>query len=40
MLGSRGIPRYEKLAEKLWEALGRSKSPAVAKKNESGAKDA
>ena len=33
------IPRYEALAEKLWEALGRSKSPAVADQNESEAKD-
>jgi hypothetical protein len=34
------IPRYEALAEKLWEALGRSKSPDVADSHDSGAKDA
>ena len=34
------IPRYEELAEKLWAALGRSKSTVVAEQNESGAKDA
>jgi hypothetical protein len=34
------VPRYEALAEKLWEALGRSKSPDVADPHDSGAKDA
>jgi hypothetical protein len=34
------IPRYEALAEKLWEALGRAKSPDVADSHDSGAKDA
>jgi hypothetical protein len=34
------IPRYEALAEKLWEALGRSKSPDVADSHDPGAKDA
>jgi hypothetical protein len=34
------IPRYEALAEKLWEALGPSKSPDVAEPTNSGAKDA
>jgi len=34
------IPRYEALAEKLWEALGHTKSPGVAQQNDSGAKDA
>jgi hypothetical protein len=34
------IPRYEALAEKLWEALGRSKSPDVADSHNAGAKDA
>ena len=34
------IPRYEALAEKLWGALGPSKSPDVAESKDSGAKDA
>jgi len=34
------VPRYEALAEKLWEALGGSKSPDVADAHDSGAKDA
>ena len=34
------VPRYEALAEKLWEALGPSKSPDVADAHDSGAKDA
>ena len=34
------VPRYEALAEKLWEALGPSKPPDVAKSPDSGAKDA
>ena len=33
------IPRYEALAEKLWEALGPSKSPDAADSHDSGAKD-
>jgi hypothetical protein len=34
------VPRYEALAEKLWEALGRSKSPDADEQKDSGAKDA
>jgi len=34
------VPRYEALAEKLWEALGPSKLPDVADSPDSGAKDA
>ena len=34
------IPRYEALAEKLWEALGPSKSPEVTEAKDSGPKDA
>ena len=34
------VPRYEALAEKLWEALGPSKSPDVAESPDSGAKNA
>ena len=34
------VPRYEALAEKLWGALGHSKSPAVAEQNDSGANEA
>jgi hypothetical protein len=34
------IPRYEALAEKLWEALGPSKSPEVAEAKDSGVKHA
>jgi hypothetical protein len=30
------VPRYEALAEKLWEALGPSKSPDVAESPDSG----
>jgi hypothetical protein len=33
------IPRYEALAEKLWEVLGTSKSPDTADSNDSGPKD-
>jgi hypothetical protein len=33
------IPRYEALAEKLWEALGPSKPPDAADSQVSGAKD-
>ena len=33
------VPRYEALAEKLWEALGPSKSPDVADSHDSGVKD-
>jgi len=33
------IPRYETLAEKLWEALGPSKSSDAADSHDSGAKD-
>ena len=33
------IPRYEALAEKLWEALGPSKSPDAADSHDSGAKE-
>ena len=33
------IPRYEALAEKLWEALGPSKSPDTAHSHDSGPKD-
>jgi hypothetical protein len=34
------IPRYEALAEKLWEALGPSKPPDAAQSMDSGGKDA
>jgi len=33
------VPRYEALAEKLWETLGPSKSPDAANSHDSGAKD-
>jgi hypothetical protein len=33
------VPRYEALAEKLWEALGPSRSPDVADSHDSGATD-
>ena len=33
------IPRYEALAEKLWGALGPSKSPDTADSHDSGPKD-
>ena len=33
------VPRYEALAEKLWEALGPSKSPDAADSHDSGATD-
>ena len=33
------VPRYEALAEKLWEALGPSKSPDAADSHDSGVKD-
>ena len=33
------IPRYEALAEKLWEALGPSKSPDTPDTHDSGPKD-
>ncbi len=34
------VPRYEALAEKLWEALGPSKSPEVEESNDSGGENA
>jgi len=39
-LAPEAIPRYEALAEKLWEALGPSKSVDVADSHDAGAKDA
>jgi hypothetical protein len=38
-LAAEVIPRYEALAEKLWEALGRSKSPDAADSHNSEVKD-